>query len=146
MLPSRNCESPVTVLVICRPGHVAAAIREAVESSGSVVKIARHDDPDLFMHALDCRAIIHAPEARLLDARENPDPERMRAVLRASHAPGVERLVVVFPSDADRWEEEARVLKKDGIGYTILRARPLLDEIADATNLHTTRSVWLPRG
>jgi hypothetical protein len=33
-----------------------------------------------------------------------------------------------------------------GRRYTILRVRPLVDELADATNLHAARSVWLPRG
>jgi hypothetical protein len=146
MPPNRDRESPATVLAVCAPGHVASAIREAVESLGAAVKAARHDDPDLFMHALGCRSVVYAPEPRLLDGHEAPDADRMRAVLRGAHAPGVERIVVVFPKDADAWQEEARVLKKDGIGYAIVHARPLIDELADATNLHTTSSVWLPRG
>lgn len=36
--------------------------------------------------------------------------------------------------------------KKDGIPYVILRCAPLVDEMADATNVHVTGSVWLERG
>ena len=133
------------ILAICTPGHVASAIHDAAEMLGEEVRTASVTDPDLFMHALGCSTIVYVAETRLLDASEQCDPERMRAVVRASHAPGVRRVVVVFPQ-SDAWREEARVLQKDGVGYTILRARPLVDELADATNLHAARSVWLPRG
>ena len=133
------------ILTICAPGHVASAIREAADILGETVRAASVDDSDLFTHALGCRAIVYVAEPRLLDAGEECDADRMRAVVRASHAPGVERVVVVFP-EGEVWREEALVLQKDGVGYTILRARPLVDELADATNLHAARSVWLPRG
>lgn len=133
------------ILALCAPGHVASAVREAAELLGEPVRTASVDDPDLFMVALGCRAVVYVAEPRLLDARGDCSPERMRAVVRASHAPGVERVVVVFP-EGDVWREEALLLQKDGVGYTILRTRPLIDELADATNLHAARSVWLPRG
>lgn len=133
------------ILVLCPPGHIGSTIRDTVESLGETVRTASVEDPDLFMHAVGCRTIVYAAVPRLLDAEACCQPERMRAVVRASHAPGVERVVVIFPQD-DAWHEDALVLQKDGVGYTILRSRPLVDELADATNLHTARSVWLPRG
>jgi len=133
------------ILTVCSPGHVADAVRIAADSLGEVLRAATISDPDLFMHALGCRTIVYAAEPRLLDAPQAGDPDRMRAVVRAAHAPGVERVVVVFPV-GEAWEAEARVLRKDGVGYTILHSRPLVDELADATNFHATRSVWLPRG
>jgi hypothetical protein len=133
------------ILAVCTPGHVASAIHDAAEILREEVRIASVTDPDLFTHALGSRAIVYVPEPRLLDAREECDPERMRAVVRASHAPGAGRVVVVFPQ-SDAWSDETRVLQRDGVGYTILRTRPLIDELADATNLHAARSVWLPRG
>lgn len=133
------------ILAICGPGHIAEAIRDAAELLREPLRTAGVTDPDLFNHALGCRAIIYAPEACLLDAGNVSEPERMRAVVKASHAPGVSRVVVVFP-EGNSWHEEALVLQRDGVGYTILRSRPLVDELADATNLHAARSVWLPRG
>jgi hypothetical protein len=137
---------PITmILSVCAPGHLASAIREAAEILGDPLRTARADDPDLFMHALGARAIVYVAEPRLLDGNEVCDPDRMRAVVRACHAPGVQRVVVVFPH-GEVWNEEALVLRKTGVAYTILRARALVDELADATNLHAARSVWLPRG
>jgi hypothetical protein len=135
------------ILSTCSPGHVAAAVREAARRIDEPVRAASASDADLFMKALGFRAIVYAPEARLLEAAEggSPEPERMRAIVSAAQAPGVERVVVVAPSGS-AWEEEHAVLRKNGIGYTILRAQPLLDELADATNLHAARDVWLPRG
>lgn len=133
------------ILAICGPGHVATAIREAADGLGDAVRTANVDDPDLFMRAIGCRVVVYVAQPRLLDAREDCDVDRMRAVVRASHAPGVERVVVVFPR-GEAWSDEALVLQKDGVGYTILHSHPLVDELADATNLHAARSVWLPRG
>lgn len=133
------------ILSVCRPGHVAGAIRHVAEALQEPLRTASVSDPDLFMHALGCRTIVYAAEPRLLDAAPAPDPERMRAVVRASHAPGVKRVVVVFPI-GEAWRAEADVLQRDGVAYTILRSRALVDELADSTNLHTARSVWLPRG
>jgi hypothetical protein len=133
------------ILGVCPPGHVASAIREAAELLGEELRTASATDPDLFMHALGCRAIVFAPEPRLLDAAEQCQPERMGAIVRASHAPGMARVVVVFPQ-GEAWRDEALVLEKDGVGYTILRSPPVVEELADATNLHAARSVWLPRG
>lgn len=133
------------ILVLCEPGHVASAVRETGERLGAELRFASVTDDDLFMHAVGCEAIIYVAEPRLLDASEHCAPERMRAVVRAAHAPGVKHVVAVFPH-GEAWRDEAALLQKDGVGYTILRSRPLLDELADATNFHAARSVWLPRG
>lgn len=133
------------ILIVCTPGHVAFAIHDAAETLGDEVRTASVTDPDLFTHALGCRALVYVAESRLLDAHEGAAPERMRAVVRASHAPGVGRVVAVFPQ-GEAWREEAGMLRTDGVGYTILRSRPLIDELADATNLHAARSIWLPQG
>lgn len=134
------------ILGVCSPGHVALAVADAARALGDTLKSVDAVDDDLFTRALGSRAIVYAPEARLLDAEPaHQSAERMRAVVRGAHAPGVQHVVVVLPAGA-RFDEEELVLKKDGVGYTILRCGPLLDELADATNLHTARSVWLPRG
>jgi hypothetical protein len=69
----------------------------------------------------------------------------MRHVVSAAQAPGIQHVVVIAPP-GEAWDEEHLILKKNGVGYTILRTGPLVDEVADATNLHTARAVWLPRG
>jgi hypothetical protein len=74
------------ILAVCAPGHVASAIHEAGEVLSEPLRTARADDPDLFMHALGCRAIVYVAEPRLLDANEASDANRMRAVVRAAHA------------------------------------------------------------
>ncbi len=136
------------ILVLCSAGHVAVAAREAAES---IHEPARIVDPsraagDLFNLARGCRAIVYVPEPRLLDsAADFSNADRIRDVVRAAHAPSVERVIVVVAA-ANTREEEQRVLERDGVPYTIVRCAPLLDELADATNLHTARSVWLPRG
>lgn len=134
------------ILVLCRPGHVVLAVKDALARLYEPVEVADPSDPDLFARALGCRAIVYVPEPRLLDAFgaiENTD--RMRRVVRAAHAPGVRQIVVLEPHDGS-FDEEERILKKSGIKHTIVRCAPLLDELADATNLHTVRSMWLPRG
>lgn len=133
------------ILALCAPGHIATAIGEAAASLGETVRASTSIDDDLFMQALGCRAIVYVAEPRLIDARDIPNADRMRAVVRASHAPGVQHVVAVLPQ-GDAWCEEALPLQKDGVGYTILRSRPLLDELADATNFHAARAVWVPRG
>jgi hypothetical protein len=111
------------------------------------VRSARVDDPDLFMKAIDCRAIVGAAGPSMLDGKlePSPSPERMRSLVRAANAPGVELVVVVVPS-GDRYADEELVLKKDGIPYVILRCPPLVEELAEAANFHVTGSLWLPRG
>lgn len=136
------------IFVLCSAGHVAAAAKAAVES---VRETAVLGDPvvthDLFKRVRGCRAIVYAPEPRLLDAApaDVRTADGIREVVRAAHAPGIERVVVVAAAAA-LGEDEARVLDEDGVPFTIVRCAALLDELADATNLHATRSVWLPRG
>ena len=141
------------ILVLCSAGHVAVAARAAAERLREPSVLV---DPavtrDLFKVARGCRAIVYAPEPRLLDvaAGEGATSAGIRDVVRAAHAPGVERVVLVAsaqPSREDReGREQERVLEEDGVPFTIVRSAPLLDELSDATNLHTARSVWLPRG
>jgi len=135
------------ILVLCSAGHVAVAAREAALGVHETVRLR---DPsmrgDVFGQASGCRAVVYAPEPRLLDAAADPaSSHRTDDVARAARASGVERLVVVKAAVAQRDHEE-RVLAKHGVPYTMVRCAPLLDELADATNLHTARTVWLPRG
>ena len=53
--------------------------------------------------------------------------------------------MVIVPA-GDRYAEEELGLKKDGIPYVILHCAPLIEELAEATNFHVTRSLWLERG
>jgi hypothetical protein len=71
--------------------------------SGAAVALLEVDG-DLFSHAVGCGTIVYGPEARLVDAASLADSERMRAVVRASHAPEVRRVVVIFPEVGD-WHE-----------------------------------------
>jgi hypothetical protein len=128
-------------------GPLGVAIRGAIQGTQEAVRSARGDDPDLFMKALDCRAVVGAVAPNLLDERlePSPSPDRMRPLVRAANAPGVKLVVVVVPF-GERYAEEELVLKKDGIPYVILRCAPLVEELAEAANFHVTSSLWLPRG
>ncbi len=93
------------------------AIRQAIRASGEEVRVAAVGEPsDLFMAALDCRAIVCTAAPNLLDGKldPRPSPERMKTVVRAANAPGVRLVVLVVPS-GDHYAEEELVLKKDGI-------------------------------
>lgn len=136
------------ILVLCSAGHVAVAVREAIESIREAALLGDlSTKSDVFGQARRCRAIVYAPEPRLLDSAgmDVSNLDRIREVVRAAHAPSVERVTVVTATDCV-WEQEERILEQAGVAYTVIRCAPLLDELADATNLHTTRSVWLPRG
>ncbi len=129
-------------------GPLGLAIRQAIRAKGEEVRVTVVGEPsDLFMTALDCRAIVCAAAPNLLDAKldPSPSPERMKTIVRAANAPGVKLVVLVVPS-GDRFAEEELVLKKDGIPYVILRCAPLVEELAEATNFHVTGSLWLERG
>jgi hypothetical protein len=130
-------------------GPLGIAIRRAIQqASGEEVRTAPVGDPaDLFMAAIDCRAIVCAAAPNMLDGslEPQPSPERMRTIVRAANAPGVKLVVVVVPS-GEHYAEEELVLKKDGKPYVILRCPPLVEELADATNFHVSGSLWLPRG
>jgi hypothetical protein len=124
------------------------AVRQAIRAKGEEVRVAAVGEPaDLFMAALDCRAIVCTASANMLEGKldPSPSPERMKTIVRASNAPGVRLVVLVVPSGDDYVDEEL-VLKKDGIPYVILRCAPLLEELAEATNFHVTGSLWLERG
>lgn len=128
-------------------GPLGIAVRGAIEGTGEGVKSALWTDDSLFEKALGCRAIVHAMMPSLLDGKlaPAPSPDRMRAVLRASRAPGVELVVIVAPLGV-AYDEELLVLKKDGKPYVIVRCAPLLEEIAEAADFATTRRLWLARG
>jgi len=102
-------------------------------------------DDDLFGKACGCRTIIYLPASSLLDGRLQPKPsaDRMRAVLGATNAPGVELLVVATPPG---YEEEELALRKYGCPYVVLRTPPLIEEVAADPALHERCAVWLPRG
>lgn len=134
------------ILLLCSPGHVFAAVSDALlgldERAREYVA-----GVDLALQARGCRAVVYVPEPRMLDAYglTTPDPDRMAAVLRASSVAGVERLVVVVGADTP-WQEEERLIQRSGVPSVIVRCAPLVDELADATNLHTSRPVWLEQG
>ena len=134
------------ILVLCSPGHVATAVRDAFEGLDEDVRLA---DPasELFTEAIGCSAILYVPEPRLLDVRgvAMATDARMRDVIRVAYARGVKHVVIVEPITSARAQGERR-LQRDGVDCTIVRSAPLIDELADAMNLHTARSVWLPRG
>jgi DNA-binding protein len=129
-------------------GPLGLAIRHAIRAKGDEVREAGVGEPsDLFMAALDCRAIVCTAAPNLLDGKldPSPSPERMKTIVRAANAPGVRLVVLVVPS-CDHYAEEELILKKDGIPYVILRCAPLVEELAEAMNFHVTGSLWLARG
>lgn len=129
-------------------GPLGVALRTAIQGRGEEVRSAPVGDPaDLFMAALGCRAIVTTAASSLLDGKLDPSPapERMKTIVRAANAPGVKLVVAIAPSD-DGYAEEEQILRKDGVPYVILRCAPLVEEIAEATNFHVTRSLWLARG
>ncbi len=136
------------IFVLCPPGHVATAVNDALES---LDEAPRHVEPGgaLVGQAAGSRAIVYAPEPRLLDAYDVPRPstDRMRGVLRIAAAPGssIERIVMIEPTDTSFVAEE-KLLVSSGVPFTIVRCAPLVDELADATNLHISRPVWLEQG
>ena len=137
------------ILVLCSPGHIVAAVMDALDA---LDESARQGDPfkDLFTQARGCRAIVYAPAARLLDGdvtgSSSASSDLMHEIIRVARSVDtVERIVVIEPSDAS-WEAEERALRRAGVAFTIIRCAPLVDELADATNLHTSRPVWLEHG
>lgn len=135
------------ILDVCGSGHVAAAAREAAEGLGRPILAATLED-DLFAKAAEQSsevAIVFALEPRLLEPANQGSSGRIDAVLRGAHAPRVRRLVVVCPT-GEGWDAELRALQRDGAPYTIVRSRPLLEEVADTIAPGSGRSIWLPRG
>lgn len=134
------------ILVLCSPGHVATAVSEALEGLDDDVRRA---DPssELFTEAIGCNVILYVPEPRLLDARgvAMANAARTRDVIRVAYARGASHVILVEPLASARAQDERR-LQRDGVDTTIVRSPALIDELADAMNLHTAGSVWLPRG
>src|SRR3712207_6464294 len=112
------------ILSICAAGPIAHAIRDTAVSLREPLRAASVTDPDLFTHALDCKTIVYAPAPRPPDSARVGDLEAMRSVLKAAHAPGVKRLAVIFP-EGDVYGEETLLLQRDGVGYAIVRSRPV---------------------
>jgi hypothetical protein len=129
-------------------GPLGTAVRQAIHDAGEPTRSVSSDDPsDVFMAALGCRAVVCAAAPNLLEGKldPRPSPQRMRTIVRGASAPGVGLVVLVVPA-GERYADEERVLRKDGIPYVILRCAPLVEELAEATNFHVTRSLWLARG
>jgi hypothetical protein len=134
------------ILDLAGDGPLGVAVRAALEKAGVKVRSASYGNDDLFGSACGCRAIVYAPAPNLLTGRLSPSPDvgRMRAVLGATNAPpGVRALVVVVPPGYD---EELDALKRYGVPYVILRAAPLIEELAKDPALQGSGPVWLPRG
>src|SRR5579883_1158891 len=133
------------ILSLAGDGPLGQALRAKIAAKGEELRVARCSDDDLFVKACGCRAVVYLPAPRLLDGRLRPEPspERVRAVLGATNAPGVELLVVAAPAG---YEDEEAALRKYGCPYVILRTPPLLEEVADDPALHERCAVWLPRG
>lgn len=137
------------ILVLCSPGHVATAVSEALEGLDEDVRRA---DPtsELFTEAIGCNVILYVPEPRLLDARgvAMANAARTRDVVRVAYARGARHVVLVEPvgSATVLPAGDERCRKRDGVDTTTVRSAALIDELADAMNLHTAGSLWLPRG
>lgn len=133
-------------LVLCNAGHVLTAVRCALDTLHVPYEHVTTSDARLPERAVRWRTIVYAPKARLLDGTERlPAIALTRAVVGAARAAIGARVVAVVPASCSFFAEE-RMLQRNGIPYTILRSAPLIDELADATNLHTAGAIWLPRG
>lgn len=116
-----------------------AVVRALMDHGGAAVMEPDHDDP--FGAALRHEAIVYIPDSSLGTEESRSSPERMRAVLRAAHAPAVEVLVMVLPLQG--FEDEVALLRRDGTPYVILRAPMLLEELGG--ELDTGSIVLVPR-
>jgi hypothetical protein len=133
------------VLLVAEEGPLRAAIRNELEATGVPVSVVTATHDDLWSAARKQRAIVYLPAASLLDgkARPRPSEDRMRDVLGAAEAPGVEVVVPVFPATS-AYDEEIRAMKRRGKPYAALRAEPLLEEIAELVPANA-RALYLPR-
>jgi len=134
------------ILAIVGNEPLGAAVCRALEEAGESPVLADAADDDLFDRATGCRTVVYAPAARLLEGTLDPAPdqERMRAVLAAANAPGVELVALIRPAAA-AWSDEESVLRRSGKPYVVLRAPPLLEEIGTAAQLGAMSSVSVPR-
>jgi hypothetical protein len=72
-------------------GPLGLAIRQAIRAKGEEVRLAAVGEPsDLFMAALDRRALVCTAASSLLDGKldPTPSPERLKTIVRAANAPG----------------------------------------------------------
>lgn len=133
------------ILCVSGEGLLQAALLARLREQGEDVRVASPSDDDLFSKALGCRAVVYLPAHALLDGRLHPEPapERIRNVLGATNAPGVELLVVATPPGYD---DEELAVRKYGVPYVIMRSPPLVEELEVQPALHERCAVWLPRG
>jgi len=133
------------ILCVSGEGPLRAALVAGFHEQGEDARVASVSDDDLFGKALGCRAMVYLPAPTLLEGRLHPEPapERMRKVLGATNAPGIELLIVATPSG---YEEEELALRKYGVPYVIMRTPPLVEELEAQPALHERCAVWLPRG
>lgn len=135
------------ILLVAQPGSLIDGVQHSLEARGIEAKQGTLSDDDLFMSALNCAAIVYLPEANLLNANiaASPNPERMRALLKASNAPGVKLLIILEPT-GQAYEIEEQLLKTNGIPYVIVRSPSLLEELAKAVDCNRAHSLWIARG
>lgn len=133
------------ILCVSGEGLLQAALLARLQEQGEDVRVASPSDDDLFSKALGCRAVVYLPAPTLLDGRLRPEPgpERIRKVLGATNAPGVELLVVATPPG---YEDEELAVRKYGVPYVVMRSPPLVEELEVQPALRERCAVWLPRG
>jgi len=135
----------MTILAIAGSGPLGMAVAGALEGLGEQAREASPSDDDLFMKALDCRAIVHAPSPDILPGtlKPAPDPARILSVLRACNAPGVRLLVLVIPA-GNGYEPELELVRHHGIPYVIVETAPLEEELSRMI-ASEGGAVWLPK-
>jgi len=133
------------ILCVSGEGPLKGALVARLQEQGEEVRVASPSDDDLFGKAFGCSAIVYLPAATMLEGRLRPEPapERMKKVLGATNAPGVELLMVATPAG---YEDEELALRKYGVPYVIMRTPPLLEELENQPALQERCAVWLPRG
>ncbi len=135
------------VLCIVENGIAREAITTCLAQHGHAFAVASPSHEDLFSVALHRKAIVYVASPRLLDGWMHPAPsiDRIRSVLGAAQAPGVELVVAVFPG-SDGYEAEEAALRTEGKPYIVLRAPPLAEELAEDVLQDDERSLWVPEG
>ncbi len=133
-------------LLITNQGPLGSAIQHALAQAGTRVDVVPPDHDDLFGRALDQQELVYVASSRLIDGifDPKPDPDRARAVMKASVAPGVSMVVFILPN-ASAFDVETEVLERDGKPYVIVKAPLLLEEVAEVLASDPRPRIWAPQ-
>lgn len=133
------------LVVVTERGPLARALESEARRRGWDVVFASPDDDDLFMKALDQRAVVYVAAPTVLSGIVDPAPDvgRVAVALSAANAPGVEVLVAVFPG-GDAYTDEKVAIRKYGKPYVMVELPLVLEELGEAMDGDGAESIWVP--